>query len=53
MEPFIFIFRYRGCDGHFPCLGKDIFPQRLTVVLRALVHLRYLAIFKNFFKKLF
>ena len=31
MEPSIsFIFRYRCCDGHFPCFGKYIFPQLQT-----------------------
>ena len=26
----LFIFRYRCCDGHFPCFGKYIFPQLQT-----------------------
>ena len=26
----LFIFRYRCCDGHFPCFGKYISPQLQT-----------------------
>ena len=26
----LFIFRYRYCDGYFPCFGKYIFPQLQT-----------------------